>query len=200
MVIINIIAGIILLPVIYNLLFPLKKPDLSNFNTAGLTFTSAGEGLTQKVLRQEGNKVYAELIFSPLAAGPPEHMHEFMDESLSVVSGTLNYKLNGKEFQVGPGERIHFPARAYHKMWNATNSEAILISEKPEDFLPVEFVYSLDQLYPLMKTNAITLKLIAKISVLDELFDSVPVGPPPIFFRVIKKIVKPYARVFGVRP
>ncbi|MBK8342588.1 MAG: cupin domain-containing protein [Bacteroidetes bacterium] len=200
MVILYIIGGILILPVIYNLLFPLKKPELNNYFKAGQTYTSTGEGITQKILRQEGNKVFCELTLAPHAAGPPEHMHEHMHETISVVSGTLNYKLNGKEEQVGAGGRINFPAGAYHKMWNTTNNEVVLRSEKPEDFVPVEFVYSLDQLYPLMQSNGLTLKMFAKICVLDELFDSVPAGPPPVFFRIIKKVVKPYARIFGVKP
>ena len=138
--------------------------------------------------------------FAPHAAGPPEHIHERMDESILVASGTLSYKLNGVEGQAGPGSRIHFPAGAYHKMWNATDSEVVLRPEKPEDCVPVEFAYSLDRLYPLMGKNGLTLKMFAKICVLDELFDSIPAGPPPSVFKVIKKIVKPYARLFGVTP
>ncbi|MBK7441508.1 MAG: hypothetical protein IPI65_08255 [Bacteroidetes bacterium] len=48
MVILYIIGGILILPVIYNLLFPLKKPELNNYFKAGQTYTSTGEGITQK--------------------------------------------------------------------------------------------------------------------------------------------------------
>jgi hypothetical protein len=42
--------------------------------------------------------------------------------------------------------------------------------------------------------------MFAKICVLDTAFDTVPAGPPPAFFVLLKKAVKPYARLLGVTP
>lgn len=194
-----IIAIIVLLPVLYNLLFPVKPPVLENYFKPGQTYYSAAEGIKQTVLRQVGNKVFCELQFDPLAAGPPEHVHLHMHEYIHVAQGTLSAKLNGEVKQFHAGQRLEIPAGMYHKMFNATESVVILRPETEEEYVSAEFAYSLEKLYPIMPVGGgVSLKLIAKISVLDNLFDSIPAGPPPIVFKVVKKIVKPYARVFGV--
>ena len=168
-----IIVGLLLLPVIYNLVFPFKKPYMDNYFTPGLSFTSTAEGVTQTVIKQDGNKVYCETKFEAKAIGPPEHLHLSLDESATVVKGTLTTKVGGE----------------------------IKKPEKADDYLPIELAYSLSQLYPLMKPRGgLTLKMFAKICVLDELFDTIVVGPPPPVFKAIKKTAKPYARLFGVTP
>ena len=86
-------------------------------------------------------------------------------------------------------------------MYNETDNEVVIKPEKADDYLPIELAYSLSQLYPLMKPRGgLTLKMFAKICVLDELFDTIVVGPPPPVFKAIKKTAKPYARLFGVTP
>jgi hypothetical protein len=71
MLLTSITIGILLLPVLYNQLFPLRRPRLDHYFRPGHTFTSAAEGVTQTVIRQEGNRVYSELRFAPRAAGTP---------------------------------------------------------------------------------------------------------------------------------
>lgn len=196
-----IIIGLILLPVIYNVLFPFKRPNMDNYFTPGQTFTSKAEGVTQTVIRQDGNKVYCDLKFDAKAIGPPEHLHLTMNESATVTQGTLTTKVGGQIKKLNAGDRIIVPKGIYHRIYNETDSEVIIKTEKVEDYLPVELAYSLAQLYPLMKPEGgLTLKMFAKICVLDELFDTVVFGPPPPVFKAMKKIVKPYARLLGVTP
>ncbi len=196
-----IIIGVLLLPIFYNLLFPFKKPNLENYFSPGQTYTSSAEGITQTVLRQDGNKVYCELKFEPHAIGPPYHMHVNLNEKSSIIKGTLSAKINGQIKHLNPGDRIVLNKGVYHSMYNETNEEVIVRSEKDEDYLPIEFAYSLSQLYPLMKPEGgLSFKMFLKICVLDVLFDSVPFGPPPAFFGIIKKVIKPYARLLGATP
>ncbi len=196
-----IIVSLLLLPVIYNLAFPFKRPHMDNYFTPGQTFTSKAEGVTQTIIRQDGNKVYVELEFEPLAIGVPEHLHINLDENATIIKGTLTTKVGGQIGKLNEGERIILKKGIYHRMYNETNDVVILRCEKNEDFVPVEFAYSLAQLYPLMKPEGgLTFKMFTKICVLDELFDTVPFGPPPAFFTIMKKTVKPYARLFGVTP
>jgi quercetin dioxygenase-like cupin family protein len=196
-----IIIGILLIPVVYNQLFPFKRPDMENYFSPGYVFDSKGEGIIQRVIRQEGRKIYMESRFAPGAAGPPEHLHKNTDESATVIKGTLTTKINGKISRLEPGDRLVFKKGIYHRMYNETNEEVILRSEKEEDFIPVEFAYSLAQLYHLVPGNGkLSVELLAKICVLDEYFDMVPKGPAPALYKLIKKIVKPYARLFGVTP
>ena len=92
-----IILGTMLLPVLYNLLFPFKRPDLDKYFSPGQTFTSKAEGVTQTVIRQDGNRVYCELRFDAKAIGPPEHLHNALNESGTVTRGTLTTKVGGKQ-------------------------------------------------------------------------------------------------------
>ena len=196
-----IIIGVLLLPVIYNILFPFKPPNLNNYFKVGDTYSSKAEGITQTITKIIGNKIYCELKFEPHAVGPPEHLHVNFNETILVVSGTLTAKVGGEIKILHAGERVIFPKGIYHSMSNQSNEEVILRGEMDEDFVPVEFAYSLAQLYPLMSPDrGLTFKMFLKICVLDELFDSVPVGPPPAFFSIIKKVIKPYARLLGATP
>src|SRR5687768_15659452 len=113
-------------PVMYNLLFPMKRPNLQNYFTGGQTFTSELEGITQVILRQDGDKVFSELRFEPHAIGPPEHLHVHLDESLTVISGTLTAKVNGKVNTYSTGERVILPRGQYHTMYNETSNVVVL--------------------------------------------------------------------------
>lgn len=196
-----IITGVLLLPYIYNILFPFKRPNLENYFSPGDQFISKAEGVTQTIIKQVGNKVYCELKFEPKAAGPPEHLHNNIDEFATVTKGTLTVKVNGLTSYLNPGDKVELKKGIYHKMQNDSDEEVILRCDNDEEYVPVEFAYSLAQLYPLMKPNGgLSFKMFLKICVLDDLFDTVPYGPPPAFFNIIKKLVKPYARLLGVTP
>jgi hypothetical protein len=144
--------------------------------------------------------VYGQLELLPYAV-PPEHLHYTFDESGTVLQGTLSVKVNGQVMTVSAGERVLLPRGVYHKIFNQTDDPVIFKSDREEDYLPVEFAYALAQLYPMMKSDGKpTAKMIAKIAVLDTLFDSVLLGPPPILFKLLTKNSKPYARLLGVTP
>lgn len=192
------LIALLLLPILYNLFFPVKRPKLENYFKGGEKFSSESEGLSQTVIKQEGNKVFCEVKLNPFAAGPPEHLHENMDECATVIKGILTAKIGGEIRKIHAGERVIFKRGIYHKMYNETDEEVILRSEQAEDYLPVEFAYSLAQIYPLMHgSNNGGFKVFARICMLDDLFDMVPAGPPPMLFKGIKKIIKPYARLLG---
>ena len=196
-----IIILIFLLPVLYDRLFPFQKPILKDYFIPGRTFTSAAEGVTNTVIRQEGEKVFCEVSLEPHAAGPPEHFHRTFDESATVINGILTVKAGGQVSTVNTGERILFKKGVPHTMYNETDSAVIIRSEKDEDHLPVEFAYSLAQLYPLMQREQKGgLRLFAKMSVLGDLFDTTIQGPPPAVVNFLKNAVRPYARLFGVTP
>lgn len=196
-----ILIGLFILPVLYNLLFPFKKPNLENYFTPGQVFTNEGEGLTQTILRQEAHKVFTELRLEPGSNGPPEHLHQHIDEKITVVMGTITTIINGQMKVCYAGDRLILDSGIYHRFYNESNAPVVLRAEKEDEYIPVELAYSLAQLYPLMKKrDGLSLKMIAKIAVLDELFDTVPLGPPPAIFKIMKKVVKPYARLFGFTP
>jgi hypothetical protein len=94
MIVAWLIILLLLLPVLYNLLFPFRKPNLVHYFIPGQTFFSEAEGIRQTIIKQEGDKVYGQLELLPHAAGPPEHLHYAFDESGTVLQGTLSVKIN----------------------------------------------------------------------------------------------------------
>ncbi len=121
-----VILTIIILPVLYNTLVPLKTPRLHDYFKSGQTFSSQMEGVTQTIIKQVGDKVYSELKLAPGAAGPPEHMHMGFDESGTITKGTLTVKLNDEVVEMSAGSRINFPGGQYHTFSNQTNSEVVI--------------------------------------------------------------------------
>src|SRR5687768_138393 len=144
-----IILAILLVPVIYNLLFPLKPPNLDGYFYPGQTFESKWEGVRQTVIKQVGDKVYTEVILAAGAAGPPEHLHLDFDETGVVKQGQLTVKVNGETSLLQTGQRLRFPKGHYHTFSNKSGKELIISGEKEEDYIPVAFAYTLSKFYEL---------------------------------------------------
>lgn len=53
-------------------------------------------------------------IVSPLGAGPPRHIHDAEDEYFIVLSGELEFWLEGTRFTRGPGEAAMVPRGKEH--------------------------------------------------------------------------------------
>lgn len=196
-----IILTIIFLPVIYNVLVPLKPPRLDDYFKSGQVFSSKMEGITQTIIKQVGDKVYSELTLAPGSVGPPEHLHINFDESATITKGTLTVKLNNEVIEMGAGCRINLPKGQYHTFSNKTNSEVVITCDKDSDYVPVSFAYSLAQFYPLMDSTS-KLKMVHfffKMSMFGDLFDSYVVDAPVNAQKTIKTILRPYARVLGYK-
>jgi quercetin dioxygenase-like cupin family protein len=196
-----IILIIILLPVLYNILFPLKSPQLEGYFHPGQTFISKIEGVAQTIIKQVGDKVYSELTLAPGSAGPPEHVHIGFDESATITKGTLTVKLNNEVLELSAGSRVYFPKGQYHAFSNKTDSEVVITCEKDSDYVPVNFAYALAQLYPVMDSTSKfrMLHLFFKMSMFGESFDSYVVEAPVNVQKVILRILQPYARVLGYK-
>jgi quercetin dioxygenase-like cupin family protein len=196
-----IILFIILLPVVYNLLFPLKPPRLDNYFSPGQTFSSNMEGVVQTILKQTGDKVYSRVTLAPGASGPPEHLHFRFNESGTVTKGTLTVKLNDEVTQVNAGSRVRILKGQYHTFFNQTSEEVIITCDHEDDFVPVGFAYALAQFYPLFDSTS-KLKMVHfffKMSMFGNMFDSYVKAAPVKAQKVIKKILQPYARVLGYK-
>jgi quercetin dioxygenase-like cupin family protein len=201
MITIIIILAVILLPILYNMLVPLKPPRLEGYFKPGQTFSSKMEGVTQTIIKQVGNKVYSEVTLAPGSAGPPEHLHISFDESATIAKGTLTVKLNNEVTEMSEGSRIHFPKGQYHTFSNNTDSEVVITCDQDNDYLPAGFAYSLAQFYPLLDSSS-KLKmvhLLFKMSMFGDLMDSYVVDAPVNVQKTIKMILKPYARVLGYK-
>jgi mannose-6-phosphate isomerase-like protein (cupin superfamily) len=58
----------------------------------------------------------------------PEHFHPIQEERFEVQSGTARFRLDGREFDAGPGETVVVPPRAVHIFGNAGPDELVMTS------------------------------------------------------------------------
>jgi mannose-6-phosphate isomerase-like protein (cupin superfamily) len=58
-------------------------------------------------------------IQTPVGDGSPDglHTHE-VDQIFFILKGTMNIKIETKEYEVGPGTLVIFPAGVPHRNWN----------------------------------------------------------------------------------
>ena len=84
-------------------------------------------------------------------AGPPMHVHYKQDESLTVISGKMGYKvLGGEKKYAGPGETVLFKAGTAHKFWNAGND---ILRCSAQATPPENLVYFLSEIYKSSNKN-----------------------------------------------
>ena len=65
----------------------------------------------------------------PGGAVAGEHVHPAIEESFTVVSGQVGFRIDGRESIAEPGERLHVPAGTAHDWWNAGEKEAHAVVE-----------------------------------------------------------------------
>lgn len=56
-----------------------------------------------------------------------EHFHIGGDESFEVLSGTLTYKLSGKQGTIQAGESITLPKGSVHAHWNNHDTDLVML-------------------------------------------------------------------------
>jgi mannose-6-phosphate isomerase-like protein (cupin superfamily) len=70
-----------------------------------------------------------ELRAAPRWSAGPVHVHPKQEERIEVIAGTLASQLGGREKTCRPGEVVRVPAGAPHTIWNAGDSELVLLVE-----------------------------------------------------------------------
>lgn len=194
-----IIAIGVLLPVVYDLLFPIKKPDLRILFQPGQVFKSINEGVTQQILRMEGERIFSQIILDPNAPGPPEHVHLTMHESATITEGELEVKLNGETRRLRTGDRLILPPGEYHTFSNPTENKVIITCDRETDYVPAGFMYGLSKLYRILDGPELLrpVRILLQLSVLGDMFDNYIAGPPIPVQKAMQRILRPYARVLG---
>jgi uncharacterized cupin superfamily protein len=85
----------------------------------------AGERITfvRRVPGALGDRLEGENVATP-GAGPPMHVHHFLDEVFTVQQGRMGYQRLGEPpgFAV-PGQTVAFKAGEPHKFWNAGDDD-----------------------------------------------------------------------------
>lgn len=59
-------------------------------------------------------------------SGPPLHVHENQHEVFHIISGQIEFELEGKRIQVSPGDSIAIPPGASHTFMNTGDGQAVI--------------------------------------------------------------------------
>jgi mannose-6-phosphate isomerase-like protein (cupin superfamily) len=86
-----------------------------------------GEGMLRSKLEEEGFEVHpwrdpADRIYG-------EHHHD-CDETLWVLRGTIVFEVSGREFPLGPGDRLLLPAGIAHRARAGPDGVTYLIGQR----------------------------------------------------------------------
>jgi quercetin dioxygenase-like cupin family protein len=76
-----------------------------------------GEGFEVSAWRDPADRVYCE------------HSHEY-DESLWVVRGQIVFEVSGRQFPLGPGDRLLLPAGVAHRARAGPDGARYLIGQR----------------------------------------------------------------------
>ncbi len=187
------VVGYVFVAIIFNLL-PKDKPDFSKVFLPHYSFGNRQQGNEQVILGYKDGKVTISGKVEPFAEGPPEHIHTNFDETFSVKEGILSLLVNGKEQSVGAGQSFTIRKGTFHKFFNESDKQVIVIGETT-----AEFAFMLTQLYGLSQDNPQIFqspKFLLQLSAWGSDYDSyLEVGPPPIMLKIIKFLLLPIANL-----
>ena len=146
-----------------------------------------------------GELLQFELFLKPHGFVPVEHIHSRQEERPEVVSGSVRYRLGGKEESLGAGEAAVLPSGIPHALWNDTDDEAHLIMEvRPA--LGVET--ALETLFGLArdgKTNNKGMPNPLHGALLAREYELFLARPPIPMQRAGMAVLAPIARLLGYR-
>jgi len=67
-----------------------------------------------------------QCIQTPVGGGSPEGLHTHqVDQIFYILKGTMNIEIEGKQYEVGPGTLVVFPAGVPHRNWNASSGPTL---------------------------------------------------------------------------
>jgi mannose-6-phosphate isomerase-like protein (cupin superfamily) len=192
------IAGIVL----NSFVFPPATIDYSTYFQPGDVLHSRTEGFDQTVLSVNDGWLHTSLEMAPNAPGPPEHLHESLDETFTVKKGTMSILINGEKRTLKAGETITVPRLTPHRPFNETNETVVVESDDPKT-LTNKFAYHLSQLYPFVdrfENGPGTLDIMMQFSVFGNEMDAWIADRPPIFVqKSMRVLMAPTARMLGYK-
>lgn len=65
----------------------------------------------------------------PDGTAEPMHVHPRQETRAEVLSGTLQFVVDGEQRRLAPGDTITIPAGTPHRFWNDGDSDAVAIQE-----------------------------------------------------------------------
>jgi mannose-6-phosphate isomerase-like protein (cupin superfamily) len=76
-----------------------------------------------------GAAVVVETFLRPYAAGTRPHLHPAQEERFEVLKGSVGFQVGRRQLVAGPGHRLTVPAGTPHRVWNAGDEDAQVLSE-----------------------------------------------------------------------
>jgi mannose-6-phosphate isomerase-like protein (cupin superfamily) len=149
-----------------------------------------------------GEYVLVEVRVQPNGFVAAAHVHPYQTERFEIESGTVAFKLDGKEIVAGPGETVIVPAGSSHKFWNAGETEARFVTEvRPA----LQFERLLETMFGLAndgKTNKKGMPNPLRLAVIANAhFDDVRLPFPPAWLQRAGLLMgAPVGRLLGFEP
>ncbi len=83
-----------------------------------------------KTAQQTGGELFELEVFVRAGApGTPEMVHPHQDESFKILSGSLDFRIGGREQHLTAGESLVIPKGTPHNWWNVSGEEAHALVE-----------------------------------------------------------------------
>jgi quercetin dioxygenase-like cupin family protein len=148
-----------------------------------------------------GELLVVEVFVEPGGAVTGEHVHPVTEESFTVLSGRVGFRLDGRESIAELGQHLHVPAGMAHDWWNAGEEEARIVVEiSPAD----RFEVVITNLFGLArdgKTNSKGVPNFLQVALFAREFEDVLyfTKPPRVVQKVLFAILAPVARLLGYR-
>ena len=134
-----------------------------------------------------GELLESDLYVRPGGAVVGEHVHPVIEESFTVISGQIGFRLDGHDLIAGPGERVRLPPGRAHDWWNAGEEEAHAIVEIRPAFRFEEMIGNFWGLARDGKTNAKGMPdLLQGVALAREFEDVLYFTKPP---RVVQRLL-----------
>ncbi|MFN9590872.1 MAG: cupin domain-containing protein, partial [Bacteroidota bacterium] len=75
----------------------------------------------------EGQRVSIKMTLKSKGEQVPNHFHALQDEHFEILSGKLTVLLDGKQREIGVGEKITLPKNKPHNHYNSGDEPAVFI-------------------------------------------------------------------------
>jgi quercetin dioxygenase-like cupin family protein len=150
----------------------------------------------------KGAAVVVECFVQPSGSVAATHVHPYQDERFEVLKGTVGFKLDGRDFVSRAGDRVHVPAGASHRSWNAGDAEAHFVCEVRPALGCEQLIETMYGLAADGKTNRKGMPSPLRLAVIARHhFDDVRLPFPPAWMqRLGLALGAPLGRLLGYRP
>jgi quercetin dioxygenase-like cupin family protein len=161
-----------------------------------------GERIVVRVGTEDsgGELLAVEGYIQPGGAVAGEHVHPAIEESFTVVSGRVGFRIDGRESIAQPGERLHVPANTAHDWWNAGEEAHVVVEIRPGARFE-QMALSLFGLAQDGRTNSKGMPNLLQAAIFAQEFSDVLyfTKPPLLVQRLLFGTLAAIARILGYR-